>query len=116
MIEDPSRPTHELTDASPGAVGAIAAALVVLVAVGIGAGIGTVRHEAEGTPLPAPATSFSRGAVYRPDVERSWEQCARDSAARLAGYAWLDRRTGRVRIPLERAMDLVAEESKGGGK
>ena len=35
---------------------------------------------------------------------------SRASARRaLDGYAWVDRKAGRVRIPIERAMDLVAE-------
>jgi hypothetical protein len=29
--------------------------------------------------------------------------------AQLQGYGWLDRQAGRVRIPIERAMDLLAE-------
>lgn len=33
--------------------------------------------------------------------------------ARLEGYGWTDRATGRVHIPVERAMELLA---KGGGK
>jgi len=31
------------------------------------------------------------------------------------GYAWLDRKNGVVRIPIERAMTLVVDEDRGGG-
>ncbi len=31
------------------------------------------------------------------------------------GYAWLDRKNGIVRIPIERAMMLVVDETRGGG-
>jgi hypothetical protein len=30
------------------------------------------------------------------------------------GYAWLDRKSGIVRIPVERAMVLVVDEARGG--
>ena len=33
---------------------------------------------------------------------------------RLNSYAWIDRETGTVRIPIERAMDLVAERGVNG--
>jgi hypothetical protein len=32
-----------------------------------------------------------------------------EAAARLSGYGWADRETGRARIPIERAMTLLAE-------
>jgi hypothetical protein len=35
------------------------------------------------------------------------EKAARD---RLTGYAWADRRAGRVRIPIDRAVDILAEQ------
>jgi hypothetical protein len=116
MSEDPNRPGHEPSDASARTVGALAASIMLLVVLGIGAGIETVRHESQGTPLAAPSSPFAKGADYRPDVERSWEQCEKESAAHLGGYAWIDRQSGRVRIPLERAMDLVAGDEKGAGK
>lgn len=34
----------------------------------------------------------------------------------LTGYAWVDRGAGRVRVPVERAMELVAEEGKVRGE
>jgi len=33
----------------------------------------------------------------------------------LGGYAWVDRERGLVRIPIERAMEIVAERGAGGG-
>ena len=38
------------------------------------------------------------------------------SAEFLNQYKWLDKEKGKVRIPIQRAMDLVVEESKGSGK
>ncbi len=36
--------------------------------------------------------------------------------ATLAGYGWVDRKAGVVRVPIERAMDLVAERGVPQGK
>jgi hypothetical protein len=102
------RPAHEPTDASPRTVGALASVVVVLVALGIGAGVETVRSLSGGAAHVLPASEFAQGAGERPDVELAWERCEREGEARLAGYAWVDRRAGTVRIPLERAMVLVA--------
>lgn len=41
-------------------------------------------------------------------VEELREQRATERQA-LHGYAWVDRKAGRVRIPIERAIDLVVE-------
>jgi hypothetical protein len=38
---------------------------------------------------------------------RAWENEVLD------GYAWVDRDAGRVRIPIDRAMDLLAERAAG---
>ena len=34
----------------------------------------------------------------------------------LESYAWVDRRAGTVRIPIERAMELLAERRRGEGR
>ena len=114
--EHAPRPGHEATDASPRTVAALAGALAFLVALGIAAGVETVRLLSGGAAHASAATSFAGGSDSRPAVEVSWDQCERASAARLGGYAWVDRRAGTVRIPLERAMDLVAAEAGEGRK
>jgi hypothetical protein len=117
MNEDPtSRPAHEATDASPRTVGILAAALALLIILGIGGGMETVHHLSAGSARAPMVTPFSRGPLSRPDVDLSWDQSERESAAHLGGYAWVDRRAGTVRIPLERAMDLIAGETREGAK
>jgi hypothetical protein len=46
------------------------------------------------------------------DPRRDLEVMRAEEAARLDGYAWVDREAGSVRIPIARAMDLVAERSR----
>lgn len=57
---------------------------------------------AEHQVAPAPRLQADPPAEYR-----AWRE-AEERA--LAGYAWLDRDAGLVRLPVERALDLVLEE------
>ncbi len=40
---------------------------------------------------------------------RHWQQFRAAEDARLSSYGWLSRSTGAVHIPIERAMDLIAQ-------
>jgi hypothetical protein len=44
--------------------------------------------------------------MYRAAVESA-------AAATLTGYAWVDRSAGTARIPIERAMELLAKQGWG---
>lgn len=104
-----SRPRHEDTDAHPQVVLAIAGALAFLIAAALVVGRGYVRSH--GT---APTeVGFQHGPQERTSVDQAWADYQRDTAAHLAGYGWIDRRAGIVRVPLDRAIDLVcAEEAR----
>jgi hypothetical protein len=51
---------------------------------------------------PAPRLEID-GRINRVAVEAA-------AAARLTGYAWVDRTAGTARIPIERAMELLAQQ------
>lgn len=105
-----TRPRHEPSDASAGTVGLITAALLFLVVAGILGGAATVRFS-RAQPVAPGTTPFAGGAQSRPDIQRSWQDYERESEVHMGGYAWVDRKAGIVRIPLSRAMDLVADEA-----
>lgn len=70
--------------------------------------------------LLVPALESRRSAELR--AERGWTSTPAETtgakasqAARIAEYGWIDREKGVVAIPIERAMQLVAEEAAGGG-
>lgn len=48
------------------------------------------------------------GAYHWIDPRQDLRANRRAAEARLSGYAWIDRQHGIVRIPIERAMELVA--------
>jgi hypothetical protein len=102
----PSRPRHEESDAQPRVVVMIAGALALLVVAGLLAGWGYVR--AHGTsPL---LVGFQHGPEEQTSVDAAWADYQRDTRAHLAGYGWIDRKAGTVRVPLDRAIDLVSAE------
>jgi hypothetical protein len=44
---------------------------------------------------------------------RHWKDFAAAERERLSTYGWMDRSTGAVHIPIDRAMDLIAERGVG---
>lgn len=67
------------------------------------AAAGLERRPAQRPPLP-------RLQVY---PVRHWKDFQSAEAERLSTYGWMDRSTGAVHIPVERAMDLIAERGVG---
>jgi len=55
----------------------------------------------------APAAPTAPGPQLQPDPARDLATLRREKYAMLHEYAWLDRRAGIVRIPIERAMELA---------
>jgi hypothetical protein len=102
---------------------------IVWTGVGLAAAIGLVLviaaavYLADARRRPAPdgfgrETSFRHSATAQTDIQADW---ARQDAAvheHLETYGWVDRKTGTVHIPIERAMQLLLDESsaekKGG--
>jgi hypothetical protein len=61
---------------------------------------------------PPPAMSLPASPRLEEDPGRQLRELRAWEDARLSSYAWTDRTAGRVRIPIERAMDLVAERER----
>jgi hypothetical protein len=51
---------------------------------------------------PEPRLQINPGADYTATRERAMQQ--------LSTYGWLDKANGKARIPIERAMDIIAEQ------
>lgn len=73
------------------------------------------KFEADRVKAEQAVSSFARQRILPPaprlqvDEPRTWQQQLADERAQLEGYAWVDQKAGVVRIPVERALDLVAE-------
>jgi len=114
MSTAPQPPRYEPQDAHPRVLGGLGAALALLVALGLGAAAVFLRADrpaAEGAPE---ATAFPAGARYQTSVEASWTAYERDTRAHLDGYGWVDRSAGVVRVPIERAIDLITAPPRTG--
>jgi len=108
-----SRPGHEDSDARPRFAGLIAGALAALVAAGLLMGWGFVEAGKGSASQPRVPSPFQDGPKARTEVDRAWAECERDTRSHLSGYGWVDRDAGIVRIPIDRAIDLVCAAEAG---
>lgn len=104
---------HEPQEPSPrGLLAAgivLAAAIVIAVGVSLGlvglfGGFGRPLARAEHPPMPQPHLQ------PHPLAERARYDARQ--RAKLNSYQWVDRRRGLVRIPIERAMQILAERGR----
>jgi hypothetical protein len=119
---------HELRDANIRSLlifGGVIVATLVFLAVLM---VGVFRYFSKTQSLGPPASPFAQDRPLPPAPRLQVEphadigQLHAREAEMLQGYAWVDRNAGAVRIPIERAMDLVvekglptrAESTKGG--
>lgn len=105
-------PGYEVRDANPRALLTFGTVLIVaLVIVHFGM-MGVYKlFVTEKEPPEVVAGARSPGDVY--DVLHALRESEK---ATLTTYGWVDRKAGTVRIPIDRAMDLVAERGVPHGK
>jgi hypothetical protein len=113
--EPPDRVGHETCDASPFYVGLFALGLVVMIALVLPL-LGWIlrRFEAEACqadPLQSPLAGDQIPPEPRlqsaPDADLV--RLRREEEHRLSSYGWIDPRERLVRIPIERAIEILAE-------
>jgi len=108
------RPGYEPKDADPRVPALLAGAMVAIVAVSLLAGLLIVgRPEHSATPSQNNEGLFQHGPEEKTDIERAWTSVDKESSPIPDGYAWIDRRAGIVRVPIDRAIDLVCAEQAG---
>ncbi len=101
-------------DRVPGRAIAITAIVALAVgAIGVGAAGGILRFESNGRPSPPPPVHASPqiGIVEQTLIgatRRGLDERAKQKDA-LTRFGWVDRKRGIVRIPIDRAMDLVVD-------
>jgi len=109
---------HEASDVNVWAVGKFAIALVLVSIVSLTGLFALLRYfeQAEGGPLPPITRRYQIDARKRPPAPQLEEtpilDLARERAAEdklLNSYGSVDRESGTVRIPIERAIDLLAQ-------
>jgi hypothetical protein len=107
---------HEATDAHPPSIIRFAIGLAIVILISLYAMARLVAyyagHQRQVGPKPSPLVKTRQVPPFpqlqvSPGADMIQFRAAED--AKLNGYGWVDRQTGIVRIPVDRAMDLLAE-------
>ncbi len=85
-----------------------ACASLVLVGIAVG-GLDLLYRAYVPDPAPPPPQAFPQPRV-QPDESKELRRLLSEQHERLTGYAWADRQKGFVRIPIERAMQLIVQK------
>jgi hypothetical protein len=109
-------PQHEESDVDVWAVGRFVVAMVAVLAIALGLLFGLFRYfeAATGGVKPAAWERVNPGKLPpEPRLEETPVEDLRKfreaEERQLNGYGWIDRENGVVRIPIARAMDLLAQ-------
>lgn len=109
-------PKYETRDASVRNVVLFAVGLFILTAFGMVAGWGVFRFFAHRQTLGPPASPFEniRTLPPAPQLQVAPQQdlgrYLAEQKQELNSYGWADRQSGAVRIPIERAIDLLLKK------
>ena len=108
---------HELSDLSPKGISLFAVALLALMIVTLLAcygmliwfGRGAARYAAAPSPMAA-APEPALGPRLEVEPGRALKAMREREEKQLHSYGWLDQEEGIVHIPIERAMELLADK------
>jgi hypothetical protein len=113
----PEQAGYELSDLNPGYIGLFGIGLsVVLVIAVVVASLfiqyKTVQHARQDTPIPqlAREREATPGTRLQVDAQNELRQMRAAEDAMLNSYGWVDKDAGIVRIPVDRAMEILAKK------
>ena len=119
-VPDPDAPSeesqadgHEVSDASPKVIGMFVVGLFAMIFAAMGALGWMYVHlyaKTNAIPVKHQEDSFKHAPSARTSIAKDWEAIDAQAHARLANYGWADRARGVVRVPITRALELVAKE------
>jgi|SRR5215469_3799123 len=112
MTEISRRPDYEPSDASPVLLAGLAAGIagfVVCTTLGLALLYPQTLHQREVGPIAS-----SAGPRLQVDPKADLTALRQAEAMRLDRYAWIDRASSRVQIPIDRALALTAERGLPG--
>ncbi len=107
---------HEVSDINPKRVALVGLALATVIAVSLLVTYGLFhyfyRGETRTRPLPSPL-SYTREPTPEPRLSiepgKDLKTLRSEEDALLKSYGWIDREKGIVRIPIDRAIEILAE-------
>ena len=107
---------YEASDISVGRLFAFAAGVVGLVVLGVVASAVVFHFFVQHQPLGPPASPFEDVRTMPPEprlqvtAPQDLKRFRDEQEKTLEGYDWVDSQAGVVRIPIERAMDLMLQK------
>ena len=111
------QPGYELSDLRPGYIALFGIALTAVI---VGAAVITsllihfkaAEHSRQETPVPrlAQEREATPGPRLQVDANKDLRQMRAGEEAALNSYAWVDKDAGIVRIPIQRAMEILAKQ------
>jgi hypothetical protein len=116
MNEAPHRDGYEKRDISVGAVALFAVSLVVALLVIHFFALGTFHHLAQQSSAYPPPSPFApthenfTGPRLLVNQKLDMEAFRASEDALLNNYGWVDRKQGIVRVPIDRAIELLARQ------
>jgi hypothetical protein len=111
-MAETTQPGHERSDFNPAAVVLFGAVLAATIAAVVALSFFFMRFAAQREPSPQAAARERAAVAPRLQVQGFNElREMREAENRvLNSYAWIDRKAGIVQIPVERAMEILAEK------
>ena len=107
----PSSRGYEVEDAQPRLIGNVAAIVAGTIIASMIVVALLYRFGYDNVSGYARQSSFTRSPEYKTSIAVEWAGLDRDTDAHLHEYGWVDRQHGIVRIPIDRAMDRLADEA-----
>lgn len=89
----------------------LAAGILVVLGLSLALYVGRY-HDAPPLGTVGRQTSFHHSPDATTDIAADWRRADAEFQQHLGTYAWVDRRAGIVRIPIERAMERLVEERR----
>lgn len=112
MNDAKENPVYEARDASTPQVVTGAAVLFALIGFSLIVAAFVYRSDSI-LPIRNDAkTSFTHGSENESTIVRDWREQDKLVRDHLESYGWVDRKNGLVRIPIERAMELMARDAE----
>jgi hypothetical protein len=106
---------HETKDAPMSGIFLLGGLFVVLLVVGLLVSLFAFRYFSRHQPLGPPASPFENARTVPPAPQlqvtpaADWHDYQKSQMEMVNSYGWVDQKAGIVRIPIDRAMDLVLQ-------
>ncbi|HEX6288781.1 MAG TPA: hypothetical protein VFZ66_06295 [Herpetosiphonaceae bacterium] len=119
VVDEPHHVDHEFRDATPAGITMVGIGMLVMLVVtylivwGLFSYLSARRAQADqAPPLLATTPQAAQGPRLQVDPSQDLQQATAAEHELLTTYGWVDRATGVVRIPIDRALEMMAQPGR----